>query len=210
MINVPNLLSGLRIVLVPVNLWLAWMGLGTAFLIVFTASLLSDLVDGYVARKLNQESELGAKLDSWGDFATYLSAPLCVWWLWPDLIRREGLYIAVLLASLLIPSALGFLKYGLLTSYHTYGAKLCSVLLGATGLLLLLDGPPLPFRIAVGVLVLAELEEVAITTLLPEWRSNVPTVWHARRLLRPPPATSVAAESSGEASEKRAPGDSAE
>jgi hypothetical protein len=29
-----------------------------------------------------------------------------------------------------------------------------------------------------------ELEEIAITTLLPEWRSNVPSLWHARQLLR--------------------------
>jgi hypothetical protein len=31
------------------------------------------------------------------------------------------------------------------------------------------------------VLVLAELEEIAITTILPEWRTNVPSILHARR-----------------------------
>jgi hypothetical protein len=43
-------------------------------------------------------------------------------------------------------------------------------------------GPALPFRIAACVLVLAELEEIAITATLREWRANVPTLWHARRL----------------------------
>ena len=35
-------------------------------------------------------------------------------------------------------------------------------------------------------LVLAELEEIAITTILPVWRTNVPSILHARRLLREP------------------------
>jgi hypothetical protein len=34
----------------------------------------------------------------------------------------------------------------------------------------------------VAVLVLAELEEIAITAVLPEWRANVPTLRQALRL----------------------------
>lgn len=37
---------------------------------------------------------------------------------------------------------------------------------------------------ATWVLVLAELEEIAITTTLPEWRTNVPSIFHARRVLK--------------------------
>ncbi|MBS1107356.1 MAG: CDP-alcohol phosphatidyltransferase [Deltaproteobacteria bacterium] len=87
----------------------------------------------------------------------------------------------------MFPIALGYLKYGRLTSYHTYGAKLSAVVVGASALALFAGGSPLPFRIATWVLVLAELEEIAITTILPEWRSNVPSVLHARRLLRTDP-----------------------
>jgi hypothetical protein len=45
-------------------------------------------------------------------------------------------------------------------------------------------GAPPPFRIATWVLVLAEPEEIAITTILPEWRTKVPSILHARRPLR--------------------------
>ena len=82
------------------------------------------------------------------------------------------------------PIVLGYLKYGRLTAYHTYGAKLSAVVVGASALVLFGGGPPLPFRIATWVLVLAELEEIAITTILPEWRANVPSILHARRLLK--------------------------
>jgi CDP-diacylglycerol--glycerol-3-phosphate 3-phosphatidyltransferase len=184
LLTVPNLLSALRLVLAPVLLVLAWTGQPTPFLVALSCSLLSDLFDGYLARRFNQATQLGTLLDSYGDLATYLTVPLCAWWLWPDLIRREAWYAAAVVAAYVFPIALGYLKYGRLTSYHTYGAKLSAVVVGASALALFAGGPPLPFRIATWILVLAELEEIAITTILPEWRSNVPSILHARRLLR--------------------------
>ena len=65
-------LSLLRLALVPVLVGLAYLPQrGEAFLGVLAVSLLSDVLDGYLARKLGQASELGAKLDSWGDMLTY-------------------------------------------------------------------------------------------------------------------------------------------
>jgi CDP-diacylglycerol--glycerol-3-phosphate 3-phosphatidyltransferase len=184
LVTVPNLLSGLRLVLAPVLLYLAWTGRPTAFLATLAVSLLSDLCDGWVARRFQQSTRLGTLLDSYGDLATYMIVPLCAWWLWPDLIRQEAGYVAAVVCAYVFPIALGYLKYGRLTSYHTWGAKLSAVLMGASALVLFAGGPVLPFRIATWVLVLAELEEIAITTILPEWRSNVPSLLHARRLLR--------------------------
>ncbi len=182
--TLPNALSALRLVLAPLMLWLAWSGRSTAFLVTLSISLLSDLCDGWLARRFDQATELGTLLDSYGDLATFSTVPLCAWWLWPELIQREAWYAAAVVAAYVFPIALGYLKYGRLTSYHTYGAKLSAVVIGASALVLFLGGPPLPFRIATWILVLAELEEIAITTILPEWRSNVPSLLHARRLLR--------------------------
>lgn len=163
---------------------MAWTGRPTAFLVTLSVSLLSDLVDGWVARRFGQATQLGTLLDSWGDLVTYTTVPVCAWWLWPELIRREWPYAAAVVAAYVFPITLGYLKYGRLTAYHTYGAKLSSVLIGPSALVLFLDGPPEPFRIATWVLVLAELEEIAITTILPQWRPNVPSLIHALRLLR--------------------------
>jgi phosphatidylglycerophosphate synthase len=184
LVTIPNALSGLRLVLAPVLLWLAWTGRPTAFLVTLSVSLLSDLSDGWFARRFDQATHLGTLLDSYGDLATYTTVPLCAWWLWPDLIRREGVFAAAIVAAYLFPILLGYLKYGRLTAYHTYGAKLSAVVVGASAMVLFAGGPALPFRIATCILVLAELEEIAITTLLPEWRANVPSLLHARRLLR--------------------------
>jgi len=185
--TIPNALSALRLVLAPVLVWLAWTGEHRAFLATLSVSLLSDLTDGWFARRFHQATHLGTLLDSYGDLATYLTVPLCAWWLWPDLIRRETWYAAAIVAAYVFPIALGYLKYGRLTAYHTYGAKLSAVVVGASALALFAGGPPLPFRIATWVLVAAELGEIAITTLLPRWHANVPSLVHARRLLRTEP-----------------------
>ena len=78
---IPNLLSGFRLLAAPVMLYLAWIGKPNGFLVLLAISLSTDAVDGFLARRLSWQSELGARLDSWGDFATYVSVPLGAWWL---------------------------------------------------------------------------------------------------------------------------------
>jgi phosphatidylglycerophosphate synthase len=182
--TIPNLLSGLRLASVPVLLALAWGGCDNVFLVLLICALLTDLVDGYLARRLHQESELGARLDSWGDFALYISTPLGAWWLWPELILREAPYVAVVLASFVLPILIGFVKYRRLTSYHTWGAKFSAVLMGCTTLLLFAGGPALPFHFSTVVLSVTQIEEILITIVLPKWRVNVPSLVHALRFAR--------------------------
>ncbi|MRR55084.1 MAG: CDP-alcohol phosphatidyltransferase family protein [Deltaproteobacteria bacterium] len=182
--TIPNLLSCFRLFSVPVLLILAWRGSEKGFLLLLVSALLSDLADGYLARRLHQESELGARLDSWGDFALYITTPLSAWLLWPELIIREASYVIVVLASFVLPILIGFIKYRRLTSYHTWGAKLSAVLMGCTTLLLFAGGPAFPFHLATMVLVLTQIEEICITMVLPAWRANVPSLVHALRVAR--------------------------
>ena len=92
---IPNLLSGFRLLAAPIMLYLAWTGKPLSFLIMLAISLSTDAIDGFLARRLNWQSELGARLDSWGDFTTYITVPLGAWWLWPDILRREAFFCMV-------------------------------------------------------------------------------------------------------------------
>ncbi|MGV1098662.1 CDP-alcohol phosphatidyltransferase family protein [Thiovibrio sp. JS02] len=182
--TIPNLLSILRVLIAPLLVLAALAGNRQAFLLLFILSLLSDALDGFLARRLRQVSEWGARLDSLGDLATYLAAPLGVWLLWPELVRREQAFILLGLVGFLIPIILGFLKFGSLTSYHTWAAKTAAILLGLATPLLLLAGPAWPFRTAILLFLLAELEEMAITLGLEHWQANIPSLWHLRRQQR--------------------------
>jgi hypothetical protein len=52
-------------------------------------------------------------------------------------------------------------------------------LLGASVFVVFADGPAWPFRLATLVFVVAEVEELAITSVLREWQADVPTLRHA-------------------------------
>ena len=66
-LTIPNLLTFLRIALIPVfAILLVYHREGWA-LIVFTIAGVSDGIDGFVARRLNQESELGTIIDPIAD-----------------------------------------------------------------------------------------------------------------------------------------------
>ncbi len=62
-ITIPNLLTFLRMALIPVfAILLVYQREGWA-LIVFTIAGVSDGIDGFVARRFKQESELGTIID---------------------------------------------------------------------------------------------------------------------------------------------------
>lgn len=176
-LTLPNLLTGFRFVAAPFLLWLAWYGHALAFMALLAIVFLSDLLDGMVARFTGQVSEFGATLDSFADVITYLTIAACGWWLWPDIMRRESIYVAVLIASFLLSAIAGLSKFGRFTSYHTWAVKLAAASMGISLYILFFGGPAWPFRIAVALSLLAAIEEIAITLILPQPESNVRSIW---------------------------------
>jgi phosphatidylglycerophosphate synthase len=180
-LTLPNLLTGSRLVLAPVLVLLAWMGLETVFLATAIFAFLLDAVDGPLARWLHQVTELGPRLDTWADVAIYTVLPVCLWWLWPDLIGREWLYVGFVLTALICPGIAGLIKFRQLTSYHTWLVKVAVLTTALSILVLVLGGPALPFRAASMVCLAAGAEEVMITLVLDKPRSDVRSLLHVLR-----------------------------
>jgi cardiolipin synthase (CMP-forming) len=86
--NVPNLITLSRILLVPLTVWFLLRGEYALALGSFLVAGLSDGLDGFLARRFQQQSELGATLDPLADKAL--------------LVTRDVLIVgAVLLANFL-------------------------------------------------------------------------------------------------------------
>jgi len=176
--TLPNLLTGFRFVAAPGLLWLAWHGHGIGFMVLLAIAFLTDLLDGLAARLTGQVTEFGAILDSWADVITYLTIAVCCWWLWPEVVAKEWFYVTLIVASCLLPAIAGFIKFGCFTSYHTWAVKLAAAAMGATLYVLFLGGPAWPFRVAAVICILAAIEEMALTIILPEPESNVRSIWN--------------------------------
>ena len=66
-LNVPNTLTLLRLLLIPVFLYASFRGMFLTALILFVTAALTDIFDGLIARRLNQRSRIGAILDPAAD-----------------------------------------------------------------------------------------------------------------------------------------------
>lgn len=178
--TIPNILSAFRIIAVPFLLYFAWMGYQNLFLGLLLISLLSDAIDGYIARRLNFTSEFGTKLDSWGDMATYLTVPFCAWLLWPEILKKEAIYVFIVIAAYVIPIIAGIIKFRRLPNYHTWGAKIAADILSVAIFILFITGISWPFRVAAVVQAIVACEEVFITIQLSELQCNVQSLWHVK------------------------------
>jgi cardiolipin synthase (CMP-forming) len=72
-INIPNLITILRILLVPLTVWLMMSGQFMVAFFAFVVAGVSDGLDGYLARRFDWRTELGAYLDPLADKALLVS-----------------------------------------------------------------------------------------------------------------------------------------
>ncbi|MGX7696679.1 CDP-alcohol phosphatidyltransferase family protein [Gordonia polyisoprenivorans] len=101
-LTVPNALSVLRLVLIPVFIWLVIVEKadGWAFVVLFVSGV-TDWLDGKLARLLDQSSRLGELLDPAADRLYIVVIPICFglrdfvpWWLIGVIIARDVLLFA--------------------------------------------------------------------------------------------------------------------
>lgn len=182
--NVPNIISSLRIVLAPWLLGVSWQGQGNTFLSLLFLAMVSDVIDGYLARKFNITSELGARMDTWGDMAICFTVPLCAWWLIPDLVRQEMPFLLLVIGSYLIPIVFSLLKFRKTSCYHTWFAKCAAGLMWTSLFILFITEITWPFRVAALLQLVVALEGILITIELPELRSNMKSYWHLKRQIK--------------------------
>lgn len=179
--SIPLALTIFRICSAPVLILLASLGEATYFLILAVVSTSSDMLDGALARRIGASSETGRVLDSWADLLNALSAFVGATILWPDTMRREAGYLAVVLAAVVIPNAWGLIRFKRLLGYHTISAKVSGVFLGVATLLLFTGLTPVPFRVAAFVELAVAAEYVTISLMVPEWTGEMKSLWHAWR-----------------------------
>ena len=95
-LNIPNILTLLRILTLPLLLWLIYMNSATAApwaFALYVLSAITDFFDGYLARKLNQTSAFGTFIDPIADKIFVLGVLLVL----VDLSILDGLWLIAVL-----------------------------------------------------------------------------------------------------------------
>lgn len=182
----PVLLTGLRAALGPVVVFLAvsWPE-PEAFALCLVIALLSDIFDGVVARRLNVATPALRRLDSAADTLFYAACVLAAWHLYPKAITERWVPLGVLAFLEVTRYVVDFAKFRREASYHMWSAKLWGIALFAGFFcLLVLGSSGAAVSLAVYIGIIADVEGLTITLILPKWQSDVPSFVHALRVRR--------------------------
>lgn len=143
-LTIPNAMSALRLVLIPLIIISYWNGRNYLSVILVALSALTDIFDGVVARKLNMVSDLGKVLDPIADKLTHAALLVCVacsnrhvWFLFGLLAVKE---ITMFTVGLLV-----FRRNDYVHAAQWHG-KLCTVVLESAMIVLMLF-PQIPANI---------------------------------------------------------------
>jgi cardiolipin synthase (CMP-forming) len=112
-LSIPNLITLGRILLVPIVVWAITSGAMWIAFILFVAAGVSDAVDGYLAKRFNMTTELGAYLDPLADKALIVSIYLTLGingiipiWLVIMVVSRDIMIVGAVMLSWLVGSPL--------------------------------------------------------------------------------------------------------
>jgi hypothetical protein len=187
LLHAPAGLSALRLVAVPGVVWLARRGARRSWAATAATLVAVDLADGILARRAGDPAALARqrRLDGIADAAFFAVAPVCAYWLRPELLRQERLPLALYAAAQVVSLGACQVRFGRLPRYHTFVYKWSSGMLGVALAGRVAGGRQgWGFRPALVLVTLAHLEAVAITCLLRAYRQPVRTVWDVVRSRR--------------------------
>lgn len=119
----PNLLSSLRIALAPAMLGAAYSNSKEGFAVLLAVTVATDLVDGVFARAWGAESELGRRLDRWGDGLTASLGAVGVFFLWPHVLEREWPWALAAAGGYLMIGLQRWIQPATANSYSRWPAK---------------------------------------------------------------------------------------
>jgi len=169
--TLPDFITLSRLVLTPVLWVLALIGERPLLGALVALAGFTDILDGFLARRLGRTSRWGSQLDSVADMVLVGSITIWLVMLRPDFFRDHGTVLLAWVALALLTLLVGWVRFRRFADLHLYSAKAA----GFIGYLfviylLLFDGPSAPFFYVAIAFAFAGTAETLLVMLT---RSNV-------------------------------------
>ena len=172
--TIPNVITSYRLFMAPVILYFIISGQENLFAIFLVVNLLTDVIDGYIARRFKMETEIGARLDAFADYFTYILVFIGLFVFKLDELKPYLVSAIIFVSMLVLTVIVSVIKFRKFHSYHTvieksggYVQALFFIGLFTIGFI----GPLYYFMIVFGIL--GAIETIAIDILIPEMRSDI-------------------------------------
>ena len=159
--NVPNIITLFRIVGTFVIFFL--QPLSACFFVIYTLTGITDVLDGWIARKTKTASEFGAKLDSIADLLFYTVILVRVLPILLSILPNKiWCAVAVILIVRISAYIVAAIKYRRFASLHTYLNKLTGAAVFILPFMLITPVKTFYAFFAVSLGIAASLEELII------------------------------------------------
>ncbi len=171
--NIPNFLSFYRILSFP---FILFLGLGKQeylFAIFLIINLVTDVLDGFIARRFNMQTEFGARLDSIADIGTYILAIAGIFLFKAEDFSTHIISFSIFIVLLFTCFILSLIRFGRFPSLHLYSWKIGGYIQGAFFFVLFAFGFNLIFYYIMIIWgVLSFIEHIIIQLLIKKMRIN--------------------------------------
>ena len=121
-INIPNFISLYRLLAFPVIFFMALTGREHWFVILLCISLVSDVLDGNIARLFKLQTHFGAALDNLADIFTYAMAILGLFVFKWAKIKPHSWILFLFLGIFIVSYIVSFARFGKIPGLHLYSA----------------------------------------------------------------------------------------
>ncbi len=178
--NIADWFSFYRIAAGPFLLILIWFQLREFFSWFLLLSYSTDMIDGFLARKLNLTSARGSQLDSIGDQITFVIGLFALFIFEFNFVYKNYIIIVIAFIPYLFQMLIAFKKYGKTTAFHTYLAKFSALTQGLfilSSLFLYPNYNFFYFMIIIGFL--ETIEEIILIFMYKNWVADVKGIFWA-------------------------------
>ena len=172
--NLPNLISLYRLLAFPVILVMALTGRESWFVTLLCISLVSDVLDGNLARFLKLQTHFGAALDNLADICTYAMALLGLFvFKWTE-IEPHAWILYLFLTVFVLSYIVAFVRFGKIPGLHLYSAVSAGYVQSIFFFILFVFGfYPWMYYLAIGWGVVAYVEKILVLIKLDDIRIGV-------------------------------------
>jgi cardiolipin synthase len=176
--SIPNLITLGRILLVPIIVWAIASGQMEIAFAIFVIAGVSDAVDGFLAKRFNMSSELGAMLDPLADKALLVSIFIALGisgavphWLVILVVSRDIMIVAAVIVSWLFDKPVA-MKPLMVSKLNTVAQVAFAALVLAS---LSFGLEPMPYdQVLMGLVTILTLSSVSL--YLVEWVRHMSTI----------------------------------
>jgi phosphatidylglycerophosphate synthase len=173
----------MRLLLIPAIWFIALLGNGRLVGVGLLVAGATDFLDGYLARRLGQESAAGARLDSLADNLLLISAMAWIELLNPEILRDNTVLVVATFGLYLASLSVGLVKFHQLGNLHLYSSRVAGAALYSFAVITLMTGAyePLLLWLAAAAFMVSSVETLLAQLVFSAVNENMGSIFLALR-----------------------------